>query len=46
MNGRTPIKAFKGGLKQDRSTAPYKPKGETLTNKPGQDSMQTQTSAA
>lgn len=46
MGGRTPLQAFKDGLKQDRSTAPNKPKGETLTNKPGQTSMQPQTSAA
>lgn len=46
MGGRTPLQAFKDGLKQDRSTVPNKPKGETLTNKPGQASMQPQTSAA
>lgn len=39
MDGRTPLQAFKDGLKRQPATSTNKQKGETLTNKPAQASM-------
>lgn len=46
MGGRTPLKAFVDGLKKAPATPPEKTKGETLTTKPEQASMQPETRAA
>jgi transposase InsO family protein len=46
MAGRTPLQAFIDRLKIDPETSPQRPKGERLTNRQKQASMQPETRAA